>query len=71
MILKALHDFNADAWRRHRECQERMVDVPNGIACPKCGMQMMDTDRRLVLTTSPPQYNIHCPACKHQDFRTI
>jgi len=33
---------------------------PNGIACPECGEELMDSDA-LLLTSIPPRRNIHCP----------
>lgn len=42
---------------------------PNGIACPKCGEELMDSDM-LVLTSQPPMKNVHCPACGYRGYRT-
>ena len=32
---------------------------PNGIACPECGRELMDTNA-VVLDSYPPQKNVHC-----------
>ena len=42
---------------------------PNGIACPKCGEEMMDSNPSVSLASNPPQKNIHCPKCNYKDFR--
>lgn len=35
----------------------------NGIACPGCGAELMDTSPWRVLQTNPPSLNIHCDSC--------
>lgn len=42
---------------------------PNGIACPKCGAEMWDTNPSVMLTSWPPRYSIHCPECGHTTIR--
>lgn len=37
---------------------------PNGIACPRCGEELWDSDPTMTLASNPPQKNIHCPSCK-------
>ena len=34
------------------------------IKCPECDEEMVYSDNML-LTTNPPQRNIHCPKCKY------
>jgi len=46
-----------------------MVTKPNGIACPKCGHELLDSNSTVCLTSSPPQYNTHCPACDYRGYR--
>lgn len=41
----------------------------NGIACPNCGEEMMDSNPSVTLSSYPPQKNIHCPKCNYKDFR--
>ncbi len=40
----------------------------NGIACPKCGSELYDTNPMVVLTSYPPQKNIHCVECDYVGF---
>jgi len=42
---------------------------PNGIACPKCGAEMVDSNPMSVLTSMPPQKNVSCPECKYTGYR--
>jgi DNA-directed RNA polymerase subunit RPC12/RpoP len=41
----------------------------NGIACPKCGNELMDTNPMMTLTSYPAQKNIHCPKCGYTGYR--
>lgn len=34
--------------------------VPNGIACPKCGNEMVDSEPMVILTSNPAQKNVAC-----------
>ena len=35
--------------------------IPNSIACPKCGEELLDSKPNEILTSMPPQKNVHCP----------
>jgi DNA-directed RNA polymerase subunit RPC12/RpoP len=41
----------------------------NGIACPKCGNELMDTNPMMTLTSHPAQKNVHCPKCEYTGYR--
>lgn len=43
----------------------------NGIACPKCGSELYDTNPMVVLTSYPPKKNIHCVECDYVGFSLI
>jgi DNA-directed RNA polymerase subunit RPC12/RpoP len=49
----------------------RTEPEPNGIKCPKCGEELMDTYPNMILTSDPPQKNVHCPKCDHKGYRFI
>jgi len=34
--------------------------TPNGIACPKCGEELLDTKPNEILTSMPPSKNVAC-----------
>lgn len=42
---------------------------PNGIACPRCGAELLDSTPNTILTTNPPKMAIHCDDCGYKDFR--
>jgi len=65
-----LNEFNRVAintWARLNP-QEPVL---NGISCPLCGEELIDTKPREVLASSPPQKNIACPSdkCDYTGFR--
>jgi DNA-directed RNA polymerase subunit RPC12/RpoP len=43
----------------------------NGVPCPKCGTEMMDTHPNIILTSDPAQKNVHCPKCGHKGYRFV
>ena len=46
---------------------------PNGIACPKCGKELVDYDLNVVKACDPPQIKIRCEAegCGYQKWRIL
>lgn len=66
--LKTLGEANHAAFLRSREATGPR---PNGIACPSCKTELLDTTPNMVLTTNPAQLNIHCPKCSFRSYRTI
>jgi uncharacterized protein with PIN domain len=66
MSLINLQDFNArQAQIRHEEAGAR----PNGIACPDCNLELVDSQPMYSLASSPPQKEIHCPSCGWKGYR--
>ena len=57
MALKSLYDWNAEILARPKP-----EPVPNGIACPKCGEELVDVGSIHPLS-NPPQKQIYCPGC--------
>ena len=47
--------------------------VPNGIACPKCGKELLDTQPNVTLTSMPLKKNIGCSNenCDYVGYRII
>jgi len=43
----------------------------NGVPCPKCGEEMMDTYPNIILTSDPAQKNVHCPKCDNKGYRFV
>jgi uncharacterized protein with PIN domain len=66
--LKSLDEHNAQA----REFQRNMNDNSprlNGIACPKCGEELYDSNPMMTLTSMPTQKNVHCSKCDYIGYR--
>lgn len=69
--LKRLQEFNQEALGSYAVA---LLPRPNGIECPVCrknknsSVEMMDSDN-IVLTSNPPQKNIHCPTCGYRGYR--
>lgn len=41
---------------------------PNGVACPTCEQELWDSNPSIVLTSMPPQKNVHCPICGYVGY---
>lgn len=66
--LKSLDDHN----------RQRLADAiasrkprPNGIACPQCGAELLDSDPSACLTSNPPKTYVHCDACEYRGYRNL
>ncbi len=64
--LKSLKEHNEG---RMADQGEMSGPLPNGIACPNCETELLDSTPHKVLTSNPAQYNIHCPKCDYQGYR--
>lgn len=64
--MKTLEDFNAER-REHYIRKETMFY--NGIICPDCGVELIDTDPYMTLTSNPPQKSIGCINCDYKGYR--
>ena len=68
MTLKSLDEFNAERHEAHRLANSN-EPRPNGIACPKCGAELFDTNPNVILTSYPAQKNVGCKACSYVGYR--
>ncbi len=64
--LKSLKEFNANQGKRHL-CRTEVAK--NGIACPECGSELVDTHPNVTLTSCPPRKNIGCESCDYTGYR--
>lgn len=55
--MKTIGEYERDRERYRKEVRK------TGIACPKCGVEMLFRFRNLLLQTYPPRKAIECPAC--------
>jgi hypothetical protein len=67
--VKTLDEYNEEARKRHAENDQPSKSWRNGVACPKCGCELWDTNPMLLLTSNPPQKNVHCTACGYVGYR--
>ena len=65
MTLKTLEEFNHEMLKEYYPAEDKNK---NGIACPKCGEELYDTDG-VVLLLYPPQKKIHCAKCDYEGRR--
>lgn len=42
---------------------------PNGIGCPQCGSELVDSQPSVTLTSNPPKKDVHCPKCDYRGYR--
>ena len=66
--LKSLDEHNSTANVFHSAWNQN-APRPNGIACPKCEEELMDSQPMMTLTSNPPKKDIHCPKCNYRGFR--
>lgn len=64
--MTTLEEHNAGRMALYNAKRE---STPNGIDCPFCGGELMDTDPNATLTTNPPQKRIFCQDCEFKGYR--
>jgi hypothetical protein len=59
--MKTLDEHNKERRAIYGAIQNAMTRPhKNGIACPKCGAELYDSDPGITLTSNPPQKNVRC-----------
>ena len=53
--------------REHNNLFTKEISFSTGIACPKCGSELMYVDQNLLLS-NPPQRKVQCSKCNHIDY---
>jgi len=66
--LKTLAEHNSEKLNTNWDLYSNNP-VPNGISCPICEKEMMDSNPMMMLASIPPKKNVHCPSCGHSDYR--
>lgn len=68
--LKTLEENNAEAFENNKSL---CVNEPrlNGIACPKCGTELFDSNPNITLSSWPAQKNVHCDKCGYVGYRFV
>ena len=68
MTLKSLSDHNHEK-QAQWQWQSIVNSRPNGIACPECGEELLDTNPDTMLLSAPPQFRVHCSSCAYTGTR--
>ena len=58
--LKSLEEHNAE---KRAIFDASYAACPNGLACPKCGEELLDSHPMAGPIGIPPRMNVHCYAC--------
>lgn len=68
--LKSLQEHNTMSTTFHKGLLQQ-GPILNGIACPKCGEELLDTQPSVTLTSIPPQKNVGCSNknCDYNGYR--
>ena len=66
--MKSLIQHELDKAEYYREST---VPRPNGIECPVCQNELVDTSPLVRVMTNPPKTIVHCPACGWTGARTV
>lgn len=69
--MKSLNEFNTERRKLHDDLAEVQRPHPNGIECPECGAELWDSDPMMILTSNPPQMDIHCEGCQYRGYRLV
>jgi hypothetical protein len=60
--------YNQQRSKYYDDVQAAQRSHPNGVACPTCDEELWDTNPMVVLTSCPPQKNVHCPTCGYVGY---
>lgn len=66
--LVSLIDWNNQRWDAHSKANEHKPR-PNGIACPNCSIELVDSNPHMMMMSRPPMLAIHCRACGYKGTR--
>lgn len=67
--MKSLTEHNQEQMQRYGVLKKMQEPHANGIACPNCDEELWDSNPMEILTSMPPQKNVHCPNCGYRGYR--
>lgn len=68
--LLPLEYYNRLAREHHARARlEENKPRLNGLACPLCGAELLDSQPMYTLASSPPQKNVNCSKCNYAGYR--
>ena len=65
--MKTLEEFNMERTLSHNDLNSNKPRK-NGIACPKCGLELWDSSPMYVYASLPPQLDVNCD-CGYSGYR--
>lgn len=66
--MKTLEQFNIEKIKEYYTNYNRNI-IKNGIACPECGEELIDSSPDITLCSNPPQKNVLCQSCGFNGYR--
>ena len=66
--LKNLDEHNNEYRQYHASMYDNRPQK-NGIECPNCKSELLDSNPFITLTSDPPQKNVHCDECGYKGYR--
>lgn len=66
--LKTLEEHNAAIYKTYKRYSGD-TPQPNGIECPKCKKELLDSDPSSQLLSNPPQKATQCSECDYRGYR--
>lgn len=66
--LKSLKEHNDEAMRNAYAFSSNTPKL-NGIECPECGEELMDSNPMMTLTSFPAQKEVRCSKCDYKGYR--
>lgn len=66
--LITLEKSNQESFEKSRVLSDNSPQ-PNGIECPNCKEELLDSNPMMTLTSNPPQKNTHCEKCGYKGYR--
>lgn len=50
---------------------DKTIPCKNGLNCPDCGDELLDSKPHLKRRSWPPEIEVHCEKCGFQGYRTF
>lgn len=66
--MKTLNEHNSERRSSHMSMNSN-EPRPNGIACPECGKELLDSNPYSTLASWPPQKDVKCSECDYTGYR--
>ena len=67
--MKTLDEHDNERWEAYDALRKKQESYANGIACPKCDEELLDSSPMMTLTSNPPKKDVHCPKCGYRGYR--